>query len=42
MLFDPIALTVLATIFREAVVLLLIVIFVPTVAIVSLINRPRD
>ncbi len=40
--FDPIALTVLGTIFSAAVVLLLVVVFVPTTVIVWFITRPRN
>lgn len=40
--FDPIDLTVLGTIFKGAIVLLLVVVFVPTTAIVVLMNRSRD
>jgi hypothetical protein len=39
---DPIVLTVLSTIFRGAVVLLLIVVFVPTAVVAFLLSRPRN
>jgi hypothetical protein len=42
MMPDPIALAILSTIFRGAVVLLLVVVFVPAVAVAWLLSRRDD
>jgi hypothetical protein len=42
MLPDPIVLTLIGTMFRGAVVLLLVVLFVPAVAVAWLLSRRTD